>query len=196
MAGRGVCCGIRVRIGSSPSLCIVPLALFPLHCVLWVGKCGGVRGRRGVPVMKGGGCGLCPVLSWVVLCPVLCCVVPLCSPPCLCVRCHSIVGLVWCFCGGVVLLWNGGGVWGCVVLVVLSCLSSVLFLFFLAFGVRGSARAALRARTLSPNTIVFLLLSSLLSSSFFSFFSPFFYVGMAVEGSPCVTVFGGHDSNW
>lgn len=52
------------------------------------------------------------------------------------------------------------------------CLSSFSFSFsvFLVVGVRGSARAALRARTLSPNTIVFPLLL-VLSSLLFSFFS-------------------------
>ena len=66
----------------------------------------------------------------------------------------------------------------CVVsLLVLSCslLSSLLFSFPLRVGVRGSARAALRARTLSPNTIassllfVFCLSSVLFSVLFFVF---------------------------
>lgn len=64
-------------------------------------------------------------------------------------------------------MWNGGGVMGCAV----SCASS-LFLVFSSFsffvgGVRGSARAALRARTLSPNTIAFSLVV-LFSVLFFS----------------------------
>ena len=40
---------------------------------------------------------------------VLCCPAPLhVTPPCLRVRCHSIVGLVWCLCDRVVSLWNSG----------------------------------------------------------------------------------------
>lgn len=56
-------------------------------------------------------------------------------------------------------LWNSGGGGGLVVCL----LSSVCLPLLLIVGVRGSARAALRARTLSPNTIVFprcLVLSS------------------------------------
>ena len=60
-----------------------------------------------------------------------------------------------------------------------ACLLLLFVFLFLLFcvGVRGSARAAMRARTLSPNTIAFLLLcflffaprfsSSLFRSSFF-----------------------------
>ena len=71
-------------------------------------------------------------------------------------------------------------------------------------GVRGSARAALRARTLSPNTIVFLALYCLLPFSLClaflpsSFFAPplfFCCYGMAVCDLPCVGVFGGHDGD-
>nr|DAO87850.1 MAG TPA: hypothetical protein [Caudoviricetes sp.] len=76
------------------------------------------------------------------------------SPFRLCVRCHSIVGLVSCLCDRVVSLWNSGdGVW-CVVC-GLWFISSLFLPLLLCVGVRGSARAALRARTLSPNTIVF-----------------------------------------
>ena len=59
--------------------------------------------------------------------------------------------------------------------------SSSLFVFlFLAVGVRGSARAALRARTLSPNTIASPLLC--LSCLLFSSSSPFFTIRLsAVE---------------
>ena len=67
-------------------------------------------------------------------------------------------------------------------------------------GVRGSARAALRARTLSPNTITVLV--SLVACLFFPRLAflrvPLFFCvfGMAVVcGSPCVRVFGGHDGN-
>ena len=128
---------------------------------------------------------------------------PLLCPALQCVRCHSIVDLVWCLCDRVVSLWNSGdglcgaegrgvstvhcqlfmccgacfsvvcvlscravlwvvewrggvGVWVC----SFRCLSCLPFSlsssssFLLCVGVRGSARAAMRARTLSPNTIV------------------------------------------
>ena len=68
--------------------------------------------------------------------------------------------------------------------------------FPLCVGVRGSARAALRARTLSPNTIVFFVvcLSSLLFSSHLAFPLPaFLSFGMAVCDSPCVGVPSWHD---
>lgn len=118
---------------------------------------------------------------------------------CLCILCHSIVGLVPCLCDGVVSLWNSGDglcgaegrvvftvycqlfmycVAGCGMAVCGSMCECVWFrrLFSsslplplpLCVGVRGSARAALRARTLSPNTIAFPLLFRLLCpSSFF-----------------------------
>lgn len=112
---------------------------------------------------------------------------------CLCVLCHGIVGLVLCLCGRVVSLWNSGDglcraegrvvstvhcqffmccVVGCGMAV--GCArgvwsrrlsSSFSSLLSLRVGVRGSARAALRARTLSPNTIVS---STYCSSSLFS----------------------------
>lgn len=57
-----------------------PLFLFclVLPCLLWVGKCGGGGAYRSSLLF------------------------------CLCVRCHSIVGLVLCLCDRVVSLWNGG----------------------------------------------------------------------------------------
>ena len=87
------------------------------------------------------------------------------TPHCVC--CHSIVGLVWCLCDRVVSLWdsgdglcvgwNGGGGW-CVRLCFSPSSSSFpLPLPSSLVGVRGSARAAMRARTLSPNTIMFSL---------------------------------------
>ena len=67
------------------------------------------------------------------------------------VNSSCVVVCVLSCCG---VLWNGGGCegWSC----RLSSLSSSSL--SLCVGVRGSARAALRARTLSPNTIVFSLL--------------------------------------
>ena len=59
----------------------------------------------------------------------------------------------------------------------------------LCVGVRGSARAARRARTLSPNTIVF---SSLYSPPFF-IIRLSCYCGMAAGDSPCVGVLCWHD---
>ena len=84
-------------------------------------------------------------------------------------------------------------------------LASSFFLFPFPFpfcgGVRGSARAALRARTLSPNTIVSSLLCSLLSSLFsapprLSSRPAFpFIVEWRRGDSPCITVLCWHDSN-
>ena len=88
-----------------------------------------------------------------------------------CARCHSIVGSGWCLCGRFVSLWNGGEglcvCWnsggGVVRVVFLPCFFlfslPLLPLLPLRVGVRGSARAALRARTLSPNTAVFSLVA-------------------------------------
>ena len=139
------------------------------------------------------------------------------SSPCLCVCCHSIVDLGWCLCGRVVSLWNGGV--GCVVSIHRSCcgvcfsvmvcvgrnggvcgVCSPQFSFFLSLccGVRGSARAALRARTLSPNTIVFplcVLSCSLFSSSLLFHHPLFFCCGMAVCVLPCVGVLCWHDGD-
>ena len=80
-------------------------------------------------------------------------------------------------------------------LVFLFSLSSSFSFFLLCVGVRGSARAAMRARTLSPNTIVsFLVVFSLLFAALrLSVCPAFLFVGMAVWGSPCVAVFGWHD---
>ena len=101
-------------------------------------------------------CGLCPAISSVFVSAVT-------------------ALLVWCgvfvtglrHCGVVVMVCVGRNGGGAVVRVVLGvCLpASILILILVLFlssspvcGVRGSARAALRARTLSPNTIVFSLL--------------------------------------
>lgn len=127
-----------------------------------------------------------------------------------CVRCYSIVGLVSCLCDRVVSLWNsGGGLRGgcdggachvvsyCVALLtvewrgVCGLVARLLFLFSLLLcrGVRGSARAALRARTLSPNTIVFSRLLAVVFSSLslaaFSRCPPFFVFGIAVGVTMC-----------
>nr|DAE80138.1 MAG TPA: hypothetical protein [Caudoviricetes sp.] len=80
-------------------------------------------------------------------------------------------------------------------------ISLLLFLLPLSsscVGVRGSARAALRARTLAPNTIAF---SLVVCCVFFSLLLPAFppppvfpVIGMADgEGSPCVGVLCWHD---
>ena len=110
-----------------------------------------------------------------------------------------------CCVGSACLIVLGCGIAGCGVGVMFSvllssslpCLSSLSSLssssLFFAVGVRGSARAALRARTLSPNTIVFLLfllslfvfaprLSSVLCSSSFSHAPLFCVFGIAVGG--------------
>lgn len=143
---------------------------------------GAPSSTRMVVLLNGGGgvfvVSPCSDWGWHLRCPrsLLCCPALPFLLLHLCVCCHAIVGLWWCLCVMVVSLWNGGvcdGVCGLV-----SCslfLSSFLSLPF-RVGVRGSARAALRARTLSPNTIVFssscssslslLLLAFLLSSVF------------------------------
>lgn len=87
--------------------------------------------------------------------------------------------VLWCACCG---LWNSGGAVCCLVACPLSsfCLP---FLLPLCVGVRGSARAALRARTLSPNTIVFpccVLFSSAPRLSSLLLVPRLFSVGMAV----------------
>nr|DAK21400.1 MAG TPA: hypothetical protein [Caudoviricetes sp.] len=97
-------------------------------CVGW--KSGGVMVCVVCALQCDGVCCLCAIFVVVVV-RVLCCLV-----------------VLW----GV--LWNGGGGAGGEVLVI--CFP-VSFLLLLRVGVRGSARAALRARTLSPNTIVFLV---------------------------------------
>lgn len=78
---------------------------------------------------------------------------------------------------------KSGGVMACVVLSPLRPLPSFLSLLFV-IGVRGSARAALRARTLSPNTIVFLApycsLLLFLSAPRLSSSSAFLSFGVAV----------------
>nr|DAK80331.1 MAG TPA: hypothetical protein [Caudoviricetes sp.] len=132
----------------------------------------------------------------------------------------AYVDLGWCLCDRVVSLWNSGdglcwverrvvstvycllfmccgmavvGLCGLVVCLLLSSLCLPLPLPF-CVGVRGSARAALRARTLSPNTIASLLLCSLLSVPRFSSCPAFLrYCGMAVGDSPCVGVLCWHD---
>ena len=137
-------------------------------------------------VLLNGGSGVrcdAPYSDWVWHLALPCS--PLLCPALRCVRCHSIVDLVWCLCGRVVSLWNRGDglCWGRRARV--GGERSVLFLSSslpLVVGVRGSARAALRARTLSPNTIASFLLSLPLlfySPLFFALLS-FFVFGMAV----------------
>ena len=87
-----------------------------------------------------------------------------------------VVSTVYCLLLTLHVLWCAFQCGVCVVLLccVVGCGMAVdagvslVFLFLslplLCVGVRGSARAALRARTLSPNTIVFPLLCSLFSS--------------------------------
>ena len=86
---------------------------------------------------------------------------------------------------------------GCVALVVCFVfLVLLLFIFLfllLSVGVRGSARAALRARTLSPNTIASLLLCSLFSVSRLSSRPAFPVIVEWRWGLPCVGVLCWHD---
>lgn len=152
----GVCCPLVFGLGSPLHVVLSFLRCFfyplPLsavcvccHSIVGLGLC-----LCGMAVMvcvgwKGAG-GLLSTHHRVVVCVSVVCVMAVCVLSCLVALC----------CG----LWNGG----CVV-------SSLVFLFSLpsssplCVGVRGSARAALRARTLSPNTIAsFLVVCFVLSS--------------------------------
>ena len=62
-------------------------------------------------------------------------------------------------------------------------------LLLICVGVRGSARAAMRARTLSPNTIVFLLLLCLVFCPVLSCSPPFFVSRLSVFGMAVVCVY-------
>ena len=129
-----------------------------------------------------------------------------------CGVCFSVLCVLFCCAVLWVVEWRG--VWEGV---RSRCLSSsslclpLLFVFLfslfsssssLCVGVRGSARAAMRARTLSPNTIASpLAAASLLFSSLFpaflclSFTSRLSVFGMAVGDSPCVAVLCWHDGD-
>lgn len=120
---RGVVCVVVSPSSRCPRFsCIVPfLFVCVLPCVLRVGKCGGVCCFRGTVVSCRRRWCVLFYCEWLYLSFSL---LPLC------VRCHSIVGLVWCLSVRVVLLRNGGGVMGvwfrCLVL-------SVFSLFFLCW---------------------------------------------------------------
>lgn len=163
MAGCGVCVVPRVRIGSSPSHCPRPFMLSSLFFRLCV-VCGEVRWGRAV--LHCVCCRLCPSLLAFSL-PLLC---VLCRSDvglvlCLCDRVVSLWGSGDGLCGG----RRAGGVYcplsavrcplsTLYVLWVVVCgmagcagVGGVGFGFFfplpLCVGVRGSARAAMRART-------------------------------------------------
>lgn len=177
-----------------PFTLFVPFVSFPflfclvLLCLLWVGKCGGgtvlrfplllptvcvlCHGIVGLGLcfcdrvvsLRNGGGGLCWVEGRVV------------SAVCCQLLCVVVCVLVWCVCCLVVLCCGmavGERECSSRCLSCLSCLSLLLsFSSSFVVGVRGSARAAMRARTLSPNTIVSSLLCSFLFSSLCS--PPFF----------------------
>jgi hypothetical protein len=132
---------------------------------------------------------------------------PSCCPCLSCITRPSLCSLSQhCWLGGVfvtggrhcgiavmVCVWVGraasGGVHGLV-----ACLLCFPLPLPLCVGVRGSARAALRARTLSPNTIAFPC--RLLFSSLHPRLSLTFRLSSDVEwrwGSPCVGVLCWHD---
>ena len=161
-----VCCP-RVRIGSSPSHCSRPSCVAspllssspPSHCCVRshsiVGLVLCLCGR--VVSLWNSGDGLCWVEGRVVF-TVYC----LLSTLMCCGVCFSVVCV----------LWNSGArVCGLVVCLPLPFFPSSSI--SLVGGVRGSARAALRARTLSPNTIASPLLFRLLLSSVFLHAPPF-----------------------
>lgn len=82
-----MCCDARLRVGSGTLHCPAPLRI--------------VRSPRIVPV---------PLLSCVAVFVVGGEAGGVSRYPlCVCVRCHSFVGLVLCFCDRVVLLGNSGG---------------------------------------------------------------------------------------
>ena len=156
MAGRGVCCDARVRVGSGtvvlPCLSCRPCFSSASCAVAW---CNARWGGSACYEWRGGRvvCGLCSRYS------------PPSShlPPSSC-SLSQHVGAGWCLRGRGVLLRNSGDglCVRCFVLVHCSLSSSLSSSPFplLRVGVRGSARAAMRARTLSPNTIVFLVVLS------------------------------------
>lgn len=153
-----------------PRLCVgVPLVVYPV-------------------ALLNGGSGVCRVF------PVLFVVFPvfeLDPAPCIAFPRVVLSAFSLCCCAAVLCVENGRVV--CVVCVVSSLVFLFLFLFFLPLpfcvGVRGSARAALRARTLSPNTMC-----SLFSAPRFSSRPVFLLLGNGGGGdSPCVGVLCWHD---
>lgn len=131
---------------------------------------------------------VCCFALWCVVCGVSQCVLSI-------VGCCGVCTVVWCvvWCCTVEVRWWGSGgasVWEECSLPCLPCLRCLLAfllslpLSFSSFvgGVRGSARAALRARTLSPNTTVFFFLpvSSFLLLPVFFLHPSFLVFGMAV----------------
>lgn len=96
-------------VAGLPVLCVVSL-----FCVLASPFClrGGPVEWRGVAVCVVPVFGLGPPLH-IVSSLLYCLSSPLPPSSTVCVLCRSIVGLVLCLCGRVVLLWNSGG--GCVV---------------------------------------------------------------------------------
>lgn len=126
----GGACGVSLHgCLSPPSICVC------CHSIVGLGLCLCDR----VVSLWNSGDGLCGVEGrWVCLLSTVHCQLFVCCGVCFSVVC---VVLLCCVVGcGMAVGWEG--VWSC-------CLSSS------CVGVRGSARAALRARTLSPNTIVF-----------------------------------------
>ena len=154
----------------SPCLCV------HCHSIVDLGLC--VCGR--VVSLWNGGDGLCVGWNGGVCCVHVAHVV-------VTVRVLSCCIVLW------VVEWR----W-CAGVMVLSLLFSVLFFFFLfvlVFG--GSARAALRARTLSPNTIVLSCCLLFLSVPLLAFLgaSSFYCLEWRRVCLPGVGVFGGHDGD-
>lgn len=168
---RWVACCPRVRIGFPSSHCSRPfLRCFSCSpflpstvCVLCYSIVGlGVCLCGRVMSLWNSGDGLCWVegrVASTVYCQLFMC----------CGVCFSVVCVLSCCAVLWVVEWRGGGVRVCGLVVCLLLFSVSFFFSLVSFvgGVRGSARAALRARTLSPNTIVFpccLVCSSLFRS--------------------------------
>ena len=167
------------RMSVSPSACWCPHCRLPCGPIEWRG--GGCCDGR----LRIGRYLRCPAPSRIVQSPFSLCAS--CQRHCWFRIVSFVTGL--CHCG-----MAGGRL----------SFSSLCLPLLLGVGVRGSARAALRARTLSPNTIVssaccsssllFSLFVPRLSSRLPVFFAPrFSSVGMAVDDSPRVTVLCWHD---
>ena len=139
------CCWPPRLVCDVPRLCVdVPLVVYPVALL---------NGGRVCAAVSRLVLGLAPC---IVMLPFYIVLFLLHHPALHCVCCHSIVGLGLCHCGMAVVVGRYV-VW-----------ASVHFLFSFSSsssssscGVRGSARAALRARTLSPNTFVSPLLLAL-----------------------------------
>lgn len=165
----GVLCVVSPVCGGVPCCCPSPLCLFcfPLCCVWCLLSYSAAVWWCVLPthVLCVVCLGVCYLL-WYAHCrsAVWCCIVEV---RCVVLQWGVVCGgsahcVLSCFVVSCCGLWNGGVCVVCGVCSVLLASLPLSSLSCLCVGVRGSARAALRARTLSPNTTVsFLSLVSL-----------------------------------